>query len=322
MNQSIGWLFLFFSFFTVSFGVIGNVMLRRRNKYEQRLRKFLPHTFSGIEEESQKQKKINVRRFFAALGRPFKKASRNTKWERRLAESAIPLKSEEFFALRVIAAILAILVTLLLGYTGVWLIVSMIIGYVLPLFYLRWSRRKRLERCASQLAPALGTMASAMRSGFSFIQAMQLIGREVPDPIGPEFERTVREINLGISMEEAFTNLLRRLPNEDLEIVASALLIQRSTGGNLVELLETMEETVRVRIRIKDELHSLTAQGRLSGWVITFIPVVLFFVLNWMDPEFTRPMLEHPLGWALMGFCVMSTLIGLFVMRKLIDIKV
>src|SRR5690606_16452868 len=107
--------------------------------------------------------------------------------------------------------------------------------------------------CASQLAPALGTMASAMRSGFSFIQAMQLIGREVPDPIGPEFERTVREINLGISMEEAFKNLLRRLPNEDLEIVAPALLIQRPTGGNLAELRETMEETVRGRIRIKEE---------------------------------------------------------------------
>ena len=127
----------------------------------------------------------------------------------------------------------SVFIVLLLGYTSILILLAMgVIGYFIPLYVLNNRKNKRMARCAAQLPSALGTMATAMKAGFSFLQAMQLVGKEISDPIGPEFNRTLREINLGVPFEEAFNNLLERLPNDDLEIIVNALLVQRTTGGN------------------------------------------------------------------------------------------
>jgi tight adherence protein B len=165
-------------------------------------------------------------------------------------------------------------------------------------------------------------MANSMRAGFSFMQAMQLVGKEVPDPLGPEFERTLKDINYGLSIEEAFKNLFQRLPDKELGLVINALMIQRSSGGNLATLLETMQETIRGRVRIKEELRTLTAQGRMSSWIISLLPVALGLYLYFMNPEYFGPLLNHPLGKVMLSFGVIFGILGWLLIRKIVNIEV
>lgn len=165
-------------------------------------------------------------------------------------------------------------------------------------------------------------MSNSMRAGFSFLQAMKLVGKEMPDPIGPEFERVVREAGLGVPVEEVFENMLIRSPNKELEVVVQAILAQRNSGGNLAGLLETMEETIRGRIRILEELKTLTAQGRMSSWVITMIPVGLALYLFFISPDYFGPMLDHPLGWMLLSAGSFFVILGWFLIQKIVQIEV
>jgi tight adherence protein B len=183
-------------------------------------------------------------------------------------------------------------------------------------------RKKRLAYVNYQLIEVLGMMANSMRAGFSFMQAMQLVGKEIPDPLGPEFERVIRQAGLGVPLEDVFEEMEKRLPNKELEVVIRAILAQRRSGGNLAELLETMEETIRGRVRILEELNTLTAQGRMSSWIITLLPVALGLYLALVNREYFAPMLEHPLGWAMLFIASVSIIIGWVVIQKIIRIEV
>ncbi|MFC4767941.1 type II secretion system F family protein [Effusibacillus consociatus] len=316
-----------FIVFTLSGGLVLTLVRKRKSQAEARLEKFLPYMQAVVEEpeevvESKEKGPRMIRRLIAVIGTQFAGKAFVRRWSTRLEQAALPLKPEEFFALRLITAVVALAAFFLLGFSGAALIPAVLLGYLLPRLYLNRRKDKRLGRCAAQLAPALGTMATAMRAGFSFIQSMQLVGREVPDPLGSEFERTIREINYGVPIEEAFQRLLERLPDADLDLVVTALLVQRSTGGNLAEILESMQETIQERVRIKEELHALTAQGRLSAWIISLLPVALGFFLNFMNPEYFSSMLTHPLGWLLLGSGTVSGFIGWMTIRKIVRIEV
>jgi tight adherence protein B len=200
--------------------------------------------------------------------------------------------------------------------------VAILIVFILPKFVIKKKSKKRLQLSSQQLIDVLGMMANSMRAGFSFMQAMQLVGKEVPDPLGPEFDRVVRQSGLGIPLEEVFEELVERLPNKELEVVVRAILAQRKSGGNLADLLETMEETIRGRVRILEELKTLTAQGKMSSWIITLLPVGLGLYLAMMNREYFGPMLEHPLGWAMLSVCVISNFIGWLFIQKIIRIEV
>lgn len=154
------------------------------------------------------------------------------------------------------------------------------------------------------------------------MQAMQLVGKEVPDPLGPEFDRVVRQAGLGVPLEDVFEELAERLPNKELEVVIQAILAQRRSGGNLAELLETMEDTIRGRVRILEELNTLTAQGRMSSWIITLLPVGLGLYLSIVNREYFAPMLEHPLGWTMLFIASVSIIIGWAFIQKIIRIEV
>lgn len=239
-----------------------------------------------------------------------------------MEEAAFQLKPEEFFALRLLTAIGAFLITTLFGFKLFISLPAVLVGYWLPKAYMERKRKKRMERCSYQLVEALGTMTNALRAGFSFIQSVQLIAREIPDPLGTEFTRLAQDISLGVPLEEALQQLHERLPVRDLELVLTALIIQRTTGGNLAELLETMQETMKDRVRIKEELKTLTAQGRMSSWIISLLPVVIALYLNLVNPTYFGPMLEHPIGWLMLIISGMTCIIGWLVIRKIVQIEV
>ncbi|RHW42541.1 secretion system protein [Neobacillus notoginsengisoli] len=245
-----------------------------------------------------------------------------SKWEKKLVQGRSALSPGEFFIFRMLSLVCPVLIAYMLNIHFLFFIPIGIVGFWLPVLQLNKKINKRLTRSAYQLSEALGTMANSMRAGFSFMQAMKLISEEFPDPIGTEFDKTLKDINLGVPVEEAFMKMLQRLPDKELEMAVKSMLIQRASGGNLAVLLETIQETVTGRIQIKEEIRTLTAQGKLSTWIITGLPVALALYLKLVNPEYFNLLLEHPLGWVMLSAGGMGILMGWFFIRKIVRIEV
>ncbi|MBB5173483.1 type II secretion system F family protein [Texcoconibacillus texcoconensis] len=311
--------------FTLIFGFIGSFIVKRKKRYEKRIEKYLTkqdrNQGSSEDEEEGKEAKKPLEQLIIRLGRVFAGKKIANKWKEKLAQANMDIKAEHFIAKRMIYALFAGLFAFAINMTAMMIFFALI-GYLLPVIQVNRKIKKRLSISETQLPQALGTMSSAMKSGFSFLQAMQLVGREMDDPIGTEFNRVIRQINLGTSMEDAFGQLLDRLPNQDMELMVNAVLVQRTTGGNLTEILEMMQETIRERVRFREELKSLTAQGRMSAIIISMLPVAIGLFLAFIDPEYFTPLLNHPVGWAMIGFGIISGLFGWFVIQKIVTIEV
>ncbi|MBU9721321.1 MULTISPECIES: type II secretion system F family protein [Bacillaceae] len=313
---------------TLSFAFTSLYFLRKKQNVKKRIEKFFPqHGTISVTKQNVVPTKIAKNSMFKNTFEHFSKNIKTSEQKRsklglELESAGLPLKVEEFIAIRIIIFGVAFIFLMIIGVSLTVSIVISLIGWILPNFYVKRKKETRIAASASQLPQALETMASAMKSGFSFMQAMQLVSKELPDPIGIEFQRTIKEINLGIPTETSFQNLLQRLPNKDLEIVVNAVLIQRSTGGNLATILETIQDTISDRVRLKDELKALTSQGRMSALVITLLPVVLGLLLNVMNPDYFTPMFSHPLGWVLLAGGSCSGLLGWIFIQKVVTIEV
>lgn len=311
-----------FVFFTLLYVMIGIAFLKIKkiNKIEQRVRIYMSEMLN--ENEEIKVKKFRTPRFISVIGRNLKGLPMNKDIQKLLEEAALPIKLEDFFVIRIVSAVTFFILPSLLGYNIFICLVLLIIGYWIPILYVKYRRQRRLTRCVNQLSETLGVMANSLRAGFSFMQAMQLIGREMPDPIGPEFDRTVQEISYGVPFEKAFENMMKRLPDKNLEMALNALLIQRKSGGNLAELLETMQGTVQGRLRIKDEIKTLTAEGRISGIIITLLPIALGVYFYIVNPDYFNILFEEPLGWAMLIVGSVSMIVGWLLIRKIVRIEV
>lgn len=314
-------LIVLFLVFSLSFYLVVNRQIVRKTT-KRRIDVFIPVEDKMEKGENERQKVRITQSFILSVSKLFKGINFNRGIEKLLMQAGSNRKAEEFFVIRLLTGIGFALGVLLLGLPWYVSILVFMAGYVTPLIYMKEKARKRSRLLSYQLVEALGTMSNSLRAGFSFIQTMQLIGKEMPDPIGPEFDRAVREIGMGIPVEEVFEGLLDRLNNKELEVVISAILAQRKSGGNLAELLDTMEETVRGRIRILEELKTLTAQGKLSSWIITALPLLLGAYLNWISPQYFQVMFDYPLGWFLLVTGGISLIIGWLFIQKTVRIEV
>ncbi|WP_164525670.1 type II secretion system F family protein [Siminovitchia acidinfaciens] len=244
------------------------------------------------------------------------------KHENLLMQSGVKLSQGELLIGRFMTAIICFSISYLYGLHIVYTVVFGIAGFHLPVMYVKRKRKIRLQRCAEQLGNALGTMANALRAGFSFMQAMKMVAEEIEDPLGPEFLKALEEIKYGIPMETAFESLAKRLPDKELAIVLNTILIQRTSGGNLAYLMETMQETIIDRARVRDEVKSLTAQGRMSSVVITLLPIALALYIKFVNPEYFQMLFSHPLGWVMVVAGCMSIILGWFFIKKIVHIEV
>lgn len=254
------------------------------------------------------------------------KSSFGDRIARELARADLKLKVAEYFALYFIAIFFGALV---LGFLGGWHPVSFLIGAVLgafaPRFYVKRQQRQRLNRFNDQLGDMLNLMVNGLRAGYSTMQAMEAVSRELPTPISDEFKRVVQEMQLGVPMETALENLLRRIPSDDLDFVVTAINVQREVGGNLSEILDTISFTIRERVRIKGEIRVMTAQVRASGTLLSIIPMALALILWFMNPEYLLSFFEGPsplCGWAAIGLIIIMIATGYFIMMKIADIEV
>ena len=245
--------------------------------------------------------------------------------QRQLARADIKLRVAEYIALIVISTIVAGAVAYLLGSRlPISFLIGAVIGFFAPRFYVNGQQKRRLTRFNDQLSDMLNLMVNGLRAGYSTMQAMEAVSKEMPTPICDEFRRVVQEMQIGIPMEVALENLLRRIPSDDLDFVVTAINVQREVGGNLSEILDTISFTIRERVRIKGEIRTLTAQVRTSGSVLSLIPVFLTLVLWFLNPNYLMSLQDGGpycvIGVAVAVIFLITT--GYLIMMKIADIEV
>ena len=254
---------------------------------------------------------------------------------RDIARADLHLKPSEFLAIWA-ASIVGVPLLMVFGSlfletlrNPIFLLLGIVIGFFLPRLWLGRRRNGRLGAFNKQLPDTITLIANALRAGSSFLQAIELVVRETRPPISIEFSRVIREVNLGLPFEQALENMVRRVRSDDLELMATAIAIQHQVGGNLAEILDSIAYTIRERIRIKGEIRTLTAQQRLSGYVVGFLPIGLAIFLfiaapNFMAPMFANPpgILGLPAGVIILIFGGFMMFIGFMLIRKIVDIEV
>lgn len=293
-----------------------------RNIMEERLGKYLD------QEELKNDKREQSTLLTDWVNRRVEKSSWGDKLSRNLARADLKFKPGEFIAFIVIVSLtLAGFAWFVSGDTATAKTVSASIGFlagvVLPIVYLRSQQGRRLNKFNAQLGDMLNLMVNGLRAGYSTMQAMEAISKELPAPINEEFRRVVQEMQLGIPMDKALDNLLRRIPSEDLDFVVTAINVQREVGGPLAEILDTISYTIRERVRIKGEIKVMTAQVVMSGRILSGVPFGVFILLWFINQEYMMEFFNDPIcGLSAIGVGVVMIAIGYFIMMKIADIEV
>ncbi len=308
----------------VFFGLAG--ALGRDRKMDERLGRYasVNPTEALVDEETERRMRASM------LAQRLERAVEKTTWAEKtatkLARADLRLTVGEFVLAKLVATLGAFAFGLFFARTNGALAFLVALAFALPGsflpdLYAGFRAGQRIKKFNLQLGDAIMLLANSLRSGYSLLQSMELVSRESPAPMAQEFVRVVREVGLGISYQDAMSNMLRRIPSEDLDLLITAINIQHEVGGNLAQILDTIGHTIRERIRIKGEISVLTAQAQISGYVIAFIPIILGFVLYMINPSymgglFVWPFICMPIGAGILVF------IGFLIMRKIVAIEV
>src|SRR4030043_1441191 len=260
---------------------------------------------------------------------------------RSLARADIKMKTGEFILLTIILTIIGGLVGWILGgglSTGPDLstigrqlanipgiLIGAGVGFFLPTIYMRRQQGRRLIRFDNQLADMLSLMVNGLRAGYSIMQALEAVSKELPPPISDEFRRVVQEMQLGIPMDVSLENLTRRIPSKDLDLLVTAITVQREVGGNLAEILDTISHTIRERVRVKGEIRILTSQVLTSGRFLAILPVAVIIIMYFLNREYMMRFFNpatRMFGIPALIIGVFMIVIGYFIMQKIAKIEV
>jgi len=191
-----------------------------------------------------------------------------------------------------------------------------------PFLVLRFQKQRRLLAFSRHLPEAIDLMGRALRAGHSLTAAIEIVGEECPEPVRTEFREVYRQQNFGLPARDALLQLAERMPLPELGFVVTAMLLQRETGGNLVEVLDRTTVVIRERLRIQGEIRIYTAQGRLTGWILSVLPIAMYFLLSLANRGYTRVLLEDPTGRKLVYAGLFLMVLGSLAIRKIVDVKV
>lgn len=240
----------------------------------------------------------------------------------KMQKAGIPLLGTEFLLVMGISFFLTIVVSYIISkkwYVGVLLAIVVVMAewiYVL----LKIDRRE--AAFTNQLGDCLMMVANAMRAGFSFLQAMDLVSKEMEPPMSTEFQHVMRDISLGATVERALDDMDQRVSSSDFSLVVTAVLIQQQVGGDLAHILDTISGTIQDRIRMRREVRTLTAQGRMSGWVLAALPFALGALISVTNPSYIEPLFTERIGQMAIAFAIILVLIGFLVIQRIVDIDV
>jgi tight adherence protein B len=289
---------------------------------EERLGRYVD-TQSGSAERDSREIGGPVREW---MNRRVERSSYGDKISRNLARADIKLKPGEYvFLLIVSIALVAAIGYVLSGQAILMAVLGGIAGIFLPGMYVKRQQNHRLQKFSDQLPDMLNLMVNGLRAGYSTMQAMEAVSRELPAPISDEFRRVVQEMQLGISMEKALANLLVRIPSDDLDLLITAINVQREVGGNLAEILDTISFTIRERVRIKGEIRVLTTQQAYSGRFLALMPIIVILALYFLNREYIETFFlpeNVPCGYIALGVAAILIITGYFSMMKLAEIEI
>jgi len=246
----------------------------------------------------------------------------NQKVNTLLIRSGVALKPEEYIIFRWIITLLVGGILYLITGQLVFLLIGVVLGYMLPNLWLAQKHKKRVSAFNDGLSDMINTIVGSLRAGFSFTQALKTVSEEAKSPIKEEVEQIIKEMQYGISMENALIALKERMQSEDLELMIHAILIQKQVGGNLATILDKIVDTIRERNRIQQQVITLTAQGRLSGMVIGLLPIILGFVIYLIEPDYIGTLFSNSIGITMLIIGVISGIFGFIMIRKLTMIEV
>jgi tight adherence protein B len=258
------------------------------------------------------------------LNRRVAKSSMGDRVARELARADLKFKVAEYYALVFMSTAVTALLAYIIQPIYISAIIGAVIGFFIPRFYVKRQQTVRLNKFNDQLSDMLNLMVNGLRAGYSVMQALEAVSRELPAPISDEFHRVVQEMQIGIPMEKALDNLLRRIPSDDLDFVITAINVQREVGGNLSEILDNISFTIRERVRIKGEIRVMTATVRTSATVLSLIPVFLTIALWFVSPEYLGSFFDRGpfCGWLAIVTVVGMIVSGYLVMMKIAAIEV
>jgi len=302
-----------------------SIRSQRSSVVEERLERIAePGMFMKVAEEEEQEKEKKPSALTQRLEDSLKSRNFAKNWRDQLARADLKLTVSEYLALHVISMFGVAFLAYFILFPGqiVFMILGAGVGLFIPRIYVSFKQGRRLHNFEQQLPDILGLWVNSLRSGYSVMQALEAISREAPAPSSAEIKRVVTEVQLGIPMEEALANLLRRMPSDDLDLIITAVNIQREVGGNLAEILEVIGHTIRERIKLKGEVRVLTAQGRVTGYLISGLPIVLALFLFMVNREYMGRLFEDRLcGWPMIGIGLGMIGIGTAIIQKIVDIE-
>ena len=238
-----------------------------------------------------------------------------------IQSSGLKLTASEFMSMWLALTVIPPAALVVFGGNYLTAFALLIVGIAIPPLLVSNARKRRSELFSRQLGEALTIMGNSIKGGFTFLQSMESISQDMPPPISQEFAKVLREIYYGVGQEEALEHMVERTKNHDLELLLSAVVTSSQVGSNLTDIIETISATIRDRIRIKQEINTLTAQGRVSGIIVGALPIVLVLSIMVMNPEYYQGFFSSSLGRLMVGISIVMELMGFIIIRKIIDIK-
>ncbi|HOU11013.1 MAG TPA: type II secretion system F family protein [Clostridiales bacterium] len=302
------------------FGIVAGyaVATANRRRMKERIRLIQPEEVSVIVEAGEEKKKVKrQKKSFSILHN--KKLLDIVQDELLLAN--IMMRAEEFLVVWLIVVFIPSGLSALFLKNAMPSITLAVVGAVVPLLIIRQKKKKRLIAFESQLSDALVIVCNCLRSGLSLQQGFESIAREMQDPINREFTRLLNEVRYGNSLERALDSMADRIQSADLFLVVSAINVQRQTGGNLSEILGTISQTIKDRIKIKSDIRTMTAQGRITGMVIGGLPIVLGAFLFIVNPSYMEFFFKERMGNIMIITAVILEFVGFSLIKKIISVK-
>ncbi|WP_245799295.1 type II secretion system F family protein [Virgibacillus siamensis] len=305
---------LFVSMFLTVFLLLSGISMLRKSKDDQYWEKS-PRSFSEVLKDANQQlKNLLIRK-----KKPGKK--RNTLQE-QLSIAGVLMKPEEFAIFRwMFAVITAGLLHLITG-NFVLMLLGFASGFVLPMLWLKRKQKKRIKAFNDGLPGMITSIIGSLRAGFGFLQSLQIVAQESYSPIKDEVELVLKSLQYGTSMDDALLEWKRRMPSAELGLLVDAIIIQRQSGGNLAYLLDKIVKTNRARTKIESQIKTLTAQGKLSGLIISLLPVVLGLLIFIINPEYIMTLFTNPIGMLMLVAAGIGFIIGFIFVHKITTIEV
>lgn len=324
------WLILFFIFISsfVFIIYIFRYFNLKRDRVKKRVIEIEQKEWHLTEEKTHKNKeKKSESKITAVLWSIFDNfkvfRAAEERLQNELKKANILMKSKELVILIILSGFMGSVFGIAISggsiKRGLWV---GLLTWMLPLMWIRAKKNKRKAKLEAQLPDMINMTANSLKAGYSLIQSFELLSREMAAPLSEEIQRMLQETRLGISTEQALSNFNERVESADLDLIITAMLIQRQVGGNLAEILDTIGETIRERIRIQGEIKTLTAQGKMSMYIFMGLPIVLAAFLFMTNPEYMMPLFTEPLGWLLLAIAIIGQIIGVVLIRKIIRIEV